>query len=277
MFLVMSKTIGIMAIKGGVGKTTIASSLAADLANHYGKKVLLVDANYSAPNIGLHMDIVQPVKTIHDVLSGKARMISAIHSRYGVDVVPGSYHPTHEIQPLKLRDRLASIKDSYDFVILDSSPTLTDETLSTILASDHLFVVSTPDYPTLSCSLRAARLASARGKPIEGIIINKIRDPAYELSLADLEAAMELPVVARFSDDPSAGRALFMRIPISVYKKTSRFGKEINKFSAALTNSREPGLLWKKLLPFALARESVNRQVMKQRFYSRNFSSSYEG
>ena len=49
----MSKTIGLIAIKGGVGKTTISASLASDLVNHYGKKVLLVDANYSAPNLGL--------------------------------------------------------------------------------------------------------------------------------------------------------------------------------------------------------------------------------
>ena len=56
----MAKTIGIVAIKGGVGKTTIAASLASDLVNSYKKKVLLVDANYSAPNLGLHMDVVEP-------------------------------------------------------------------------------------------------------------------------------------------------------------------------------------------------------------------------
>ena len=75
----MVKTIGIVAIKGGVGKTSISASLAADLVNRLGKKVLLVDANYSAPNLGLHMDIVEPVKTIHDVLSGDADISHAIH------------------------------------------------------------------------------------------------------------------------------------------------------------------------------------------------------
>ena len=54
----MTKVIGIIAIKGGVGKTTIAASLASNLVNEYHKKVLLVDANFSAPNLGLHMDII---------------------------------------------------------------------------------------------------------------------------------------------------------------------------------------------------------------------------
>ena len=44
--LIMGKVISIIAIKGGVGKTTIASSLAADLVNHYGMRVLLIDCNY---------------------------------------------------------------------------------------------------------------------------------------------------------------------------------------------------------------------------------------
>jgi MinD-like ATPase involved in chromosome partitioning or flagellar assembly len=78
----MSKTIGVISIKGGVGKTTVSSAIASGLVNHYGKKVLLVDANYSAPNLGLHMDIVEPVKTIHDVLAGKSRTIGAIHNRF---------------------------------------------------------------------------------------------------------------------------------------------------------------------------------------------------
>ena len=173
--LVMGRTIGIIAIKGGVGKTTISASLAADLVNHHGKKVLLVDANYSAPNLGLHMDIVTPKKTIHEVLDGKARIKSAIHNRYGVDVIPGSYVYNKRLNYLKLRDRINGLKGDYDFVIIDSSPSLNEEMLSTMLASDSLFVVTTPDYPTLSCSLSAAKLARDRGRPISGIIVNKIR------------------------------------------------------------------------------------------------------
>jgi len=212
-YFLMGRTIGIIAIKGGVGKTTIASSLACDLVNHFGKSVLLVDGNYSAPNLGLHMDVLEPKKTIHEVLDGRARITSAIHNRYGVDVVPGSYVYDKELNYLKLRDKLDKVKANYDFVILDSSPSLNEEILSTMLASDSLFVVSTPDYPTLSCSLRAASLAKQRGKPIDGIILNKIRDPAYEINLKEIEEVSGIPVVAKIRDDKINVRALFTRTP----------------------------------------------------------------
>ena len=117
----MGKIIGIIAIKGGVGKTTVSSSMAADLVNYYGKKVLLIDANYSATNLGLHMDIVEPEKTVHDVLLGKVRMQNAVHKRFGVDVVPGSYSYNKDLNYLKLKDKIGKLKDEYDFVVIDSS------------------------------------------------------------------------------------------------------------------------------------------------------------
>jgi len=215
----MGKTIGVISIKGGVGKTTISASLASDLVNHYGKKVLLVDANYSSPNLGLHMDIVEPEKTIHDVLARKAGIRGAIHDRYGVHVIPGSYVYEGKLNYLQLKDKLKKVKNDYDFTIIDSSPSLNEEVLSTILASDNLFVVTTPDYPTLSCSLRAAKLAKQRGRPISGIIMNKIRDPLYELTLREIEETVGIPVVSRIPDDKSNTRALFMGIPTSIYNR----------------------------------------------------------
>lgn len=268
----MGKTIGVISIKGGVGKTTIASSLAADLVNHHGRKVLLIDANYNAPNLGLHMDIVEPDKTIHEVLDGKAHLKSAIHNRFGVDVIPGSYIYQNKINYLKLKDKIKTLKDNYDFVILDSSPTLNEEVLSTMLAADNLFVVSTPDYPTLSCSLRATKLAKQRGTPISGIIINKIRDPAYELSLKEIEEATGIRVVAKIPDDKIHTRALFTRIPASVYDRRSKFGKEVNKLSSALIGKNEKRSFMGKFFGSNYKKEEVNRQLLRESFYKSRFN-----
>ena len=267
----MAKTIGIIAIKGGVGKTTVATSLATDLANHYDKKVLLVDANFSAPNLGLHMDILEPEKTIHHILDKKIHAKSAVIEKFGVDVIPGDYVYNRELPVLKLKDKLASLKDSYDFIVLDSSPSLNDEVFSTILASDVLFVVTTPDYPTLSCTIKAAKLARQRGRPIAGIIINKIRDPRFELNIHDIEESLDIPVVARIPDDKHALRSLFTRIPLPIYKKNSPLSKEINRLNAALTRNKEKKSFIQSIMPFDFKKERINRELLKDSFYSNTF------
>ena len=63
----MGKVIGIVSLKGGVGKTSVVTALGAAISE-FNKKVLLVDANFSAPNLGLHLNIINPEVTIHDVL-----------------------------------------------------------------------------------------------------------------------------------------------------------------------------------------------------------------
>lgn len=267
----MIKTLGVISIKGGVGKTTVAASIATDLANNYGKKVLLIDANYSAPNLGLHMDILEPEKTIHHVLDRKIQMKSAIHTKFGVDVIPGEYIYNKPLDFLKLKDKIKSVKNDYDFVVLDSSPSLNDEVLSTILASDALFVVTTPDYPTLSCTIKAAKLAKQRGKPIAGIIINKIRNPRYELNIREIEDSTDIPVVARIPDDKSAVKSVFTRIPLPVYKKSSPLAKEINNLCAALTQSKEKKSFLQRMIPFDFRKERINRELMKDSFYTKSF------
>jgi len=267
----MSKSIGIISIKGGVGKTTIASALAVDLVNTYGKKVLLIDANFSAPNIGEHMDIKNADKTIKEVLSGSTGINSAVQQRYGVDVLTGTFNDYDNINILKLKDRIERVKSAYDYVILDSSPNLNDEILATIVASDALFVVSTPDSPTLSCSIRAAQLAKQRGKPIAGVIINKIRDPKFELTLEELENQTGIPVVARIKDDKMHGRALFTRIPIPLYKPKASCSKEIKALSAAITGMKQPPSFIDYLLPRNYKKEHMNRQLLKEGFYNSIF------
>lgn len=265
----MAKTIGLISIKGGVGKTTISASLASNLANQHGAKVLLVDANYSAPNLGIHMNILSPEKTIHDVLK-EGNIRQAIHHKYGVDVVPGNFLFNHRINPLALKTRLARVKKDYDFIILDASPSLNDEVLSTILASDALFVVTTGDYPTLSCSMKAAKLARQRGKPIAGAILNKARSE-YQVSLHEIQSSTGIPVVSRIKEDDIVHLALHARVPAPMFARDSHFTKEIEKLSLALTGKKEKRSVLDMLLFNDYRPEEVNREVLRKRFNAMEF------
>ena len=179
------KVIGIISIKGGVGKTTVVSNLGATLSKDFDKKVLLVDGNITAPNLGLHLGILESEKSLHDVLYSQLPIQDAIQkSSFGFDVVTSSLSPKKcqqgRLNPYKLHNRLSQLKDVYDYIIIDSSPNLNDEILSTMIAADRLVVVTSPDYPTLSCTMHALKVAKEKKTPIVGLVLNKVRNKKFQ-------------------------------------------------------------------------------------------------
>ena len=212
----MTKIIGVISIKGGVGKTTVTSNLGAVLSQEFGKKVLLVDANFSAPNLGLHFGLVKPQATIHDVMAGKSKIDNAVYVHdAGFHFIPGALNASGKIDVFELKKRLKDVKDSYDVVLIDSSPSLNSEMLATIVASDELLVVTSPDYPTLSCTIRATKLAKAKNTPILGLVLNKKRGKNFELSTDDIEELSDVPVLAVLNDDVKVLEALSEVTPVS--------------------------------------------------------------
>ncbi len=266
-YFVMGKVIGILSIKGGVGKTTSAVSLAAALAS-FGKKVLIIDANFSAPNLGIHLNVIEPVKTIHHVLTDDANIEDVIHPLEGFDIIPASVYPKKQFDPLKLKDKVKKIKDKYDFVILDSSPSLNNETLATMLSSDELFVVSTPDFSTLTMTLKAIALAKKRGTPISGVIINKVYGKDFELSLENIEKTSEVPVLAVIPHDVNVLKSQAHFIPSTYFKPNSNSSFEYKKLAACIAGEKYNPMRWREIFhTISPRKQEVNREL----FYSNVF------
>mgnify|MGYP001588482488 CR=1 FL=1 len=263
----MGKTIGIVSLKGGVGKTSVVTALGGALSR-LGKKVLLVDGNLSSPSLGLHLNIIEPEKTLHDVLNRNARLREAVYPSGGFDVIPASIFKEMEVNPLKLKDHLNSIKKRYDVIVLDSSPSLDDETLAVILASDEIFVVTTPDHPTMSASLKAARLAKQRGTPISGIILNKVHNRDFELSLEDIEDTLDIPVLAVIPYDINVLKALSNMEPSTTFKPNSQGSEEFMKFAATITGEKYET---KGFMNFFRAIVPTKPEINREIFYSNVF------
>jgi len=264
--------ISFVSIKGGVGKTTLAVETASSLANDYGKKVLLIDGNFSAPNISLNLGL-QTNSTLHDLLSGKLKNIGNItYETHGFDFIPAALDFKDPVYFLKLRDALDKIRDNYDFIIIDSSPNV-QEVLPVIASSDKIFVVTTPDVSTLVTSMKAARLAQIRKVPIEGIIINKIRHPRFELTLNEIEKTSNIPVVARIQDDKEMLESLFYFKPHNMHKPNSAVSQEIRRFAGSLAGKPERiGWFMKNFSKVGnFGKEKVNREILRQKLYQEQF------
>lgn len=257
----MARTIGIVSLKGGVGKTSVTAAL-GDAFSAIGKKTLLVDGNLSAPNLGMHFDIIEPKFSLHHVLARKIKPSDAVHKLENFDLIPSSVFTKHEISPLKLKDRISYLKNSYDVIVLDSSPSLNDETLGVMLASDGILVVTTPDHPTLSNTLKAVKLARQRGIPIVGLVLNKVYNKNFELSIKDIENTIDIPVMAVIPHDTIFLKALSeFKTPVNL-KPRSEASEEIKRLAATLLGEKYQPAGFKRFFSWANPSiQEINRQI----------------
>jgi chromosome partitioning protein len=183
----MGKVIAIVNQKGGVGKTTTAINLAASLAI-LEKKVLLIDADPQAnASSGMGFDVKVHRTSIYECLIDKASPKDAILNTEvkGFDLIPSHIDLVGaEIEMLSLPNRerimktvIDKIRDKYDFIFIDCSPSLGLITVNALTASDSVIIPVQCEYfalEGLGKLLNTVKLIQVRLNPqleIEGFLL----------------------------------------------------------------------------------------------------------
>ncbi len=263
----MARVIGILSLKGGVGKTFTVTAL-GDALSDFGKKVLLVDGNLSAPNLGIHFNILNPAATLHSVLKGEVNPKDAVHKLDNFDIIPSSLFDNSVINPLKLRDKIKYLKRSYDFIILDSPPSINEESLAVLNASDELFVVITPDYQTLGTTLKTIKSIKQKGIPVDGLIINKVHKKDFEISSENIEDTAEIPVMAVIPHDINVLRAQSKFRVYTKYKPKSEGSDEFKRLAAALLGQKyKPVKMRRTFRWLNPKRQDINRTIFYESIF----------
>ncbi len=245
------KIITITSGKGGVGKTTTAINLGAAL-NSFGKDVIVVDANLTTPNVGLHLGApIVPINLNH-VMQGKAKVSDAIYEHEsGTKIIPSSLS-VRELRKLnheKLKDVSRKLKGMADFVIFDSAAGLGDEAISSIEAADELIVVTNPEITAVTDALKTVKLANELGKTVKGIIITRVRGDKNEMAVSNIREMLDLPVLGVVPEDRNVLASLRRKdaiIHTYPYSKSSLAYKKIASKIAGI-NYKEPSF-WQKLV-----------------------------
>ena len=154
----MSRCIAVANQKGGSGKTTTARSLASALAER-GRRVLLVDLDPQASlSEGCGLELHKLAQTTYQVLIGSAKLEDVIRPvEKNVDIAPTNIHlSAAELQLVnmnrredKLRNALKSVRDDYDFVLIDCPPSFGLLTVNALSAADLVLIPMTCDYYTM--------------------------------------------------------------------------------------------------------------------------------
>ena len=262
------KVLGIISIKGGVGKTTVTVALGFALANEFGKKVLLVDTNFSAPNLALHVGFVNPKRTIHNVLCDNMPAEKAVYaSEYGFDILPGAL-VYGKINPSELRNKIMPLREKYDVILIDSSPTLNEEIVSAILASDEILVVTTPDHITLANTLLAIKLAKKSNVNVLGLVLNKVHRKSFELDIDEIEEISNSSVLAVVPYELKILEALSRNVPSTKHAMTDST-VEYKKLAGALIGKRynDPRLKSriKQMFSRKAPKQEINRNALQKR------------
>ena len=259
----VAKVIGVIALKGGVGKTTVVANLGATLAEHYQKKVLIVDANFSTPHLGLHVGLVDADHHLHHALEDKYSIYEAIYQHeLGFHIIPGKLSPT-PINPYALKEKIDPLREIYDYIIIDSSPSLNDEMAATIVASDEIIVISSPDYPTLSSTLHAIKIAKEKESPIRGIVLNKVRKKKFELTNKDISEASDVEILANIPDSLKVLSATSKMTPVVSFAPKDEASIVYKKLAGDLTGENPKKTKKSSTKKKSATKKAVNKSSKK--------------
>lgn len=151
----MAKVIAISNQKGGVGKTSTASAMVSGLSRK-GYKILAIDLDPQG-NLGFCLGAeIDNSPTVYELLKGTVKIDQVIQRKNGIDIIPSNIllsgaeiEFTQIGREALLKNGISTIKDRYDYIVIDTPPALNILTVNAYTATDNLIIPMIPEILSL--------------------------------------------------------------------------------------------------------------------------------
>ena len=247
----MAKIFVVTSGKGGTGKTTTSINLAAALTN-LNNEVILVDANLTTPNVGLHLGAPIVPITLNHILNNKADISDAIYEHHsGTKIIPASLSikELKDINYKNFNSFAKKLKKISDFVIFDSAAGLGEEARSVINSADEIIIVTNPEMPAVTDALKTIKFVEEKNKPIKGIIVNRVKRNKIEMPVSNLKEMLEYPIIGIIPEDVSIQESIIKKDAVFHTHPKSKASKSYKNIALRILGKSptEKKSFWRRL------------------------------
>ena len=240
------KVITLVGAKGGTGVTSLALHLALELVHEGHRKCLLVDQHPALGDASLYLGTGRHQYSFYELASNAERLDEELlrgfllHHNSGLDLLdsPEAVDAIHGASPSSVEHTLAFLADTYQFVVVDCPPGLTDGTRACISQSEQVAIVLTAELPSVRNTVRYMEHLSRLGYSSNSIhvVLNR-HSKKGPLSDDRIEKALGRAISLRVPNNYNEViRAINTGSPIPRGSK-SDFGAAIHKWAHELASS----------------------------------------
>ncbi|NCV95869.1 MAG: hypothetical protein EBW33_03900 [Actinobacteria bacterium] len=247
------KLITVYSAKGGCGKTTIASNLAAALSKDNSTSVCLVDMDLQFGDIATALRI-HPTKTVTSALEmgesvdieGLNKVLLRYENMFDVLLAPTNPSDVEMLNPEFLSKIVATLQHNYDFVVIDTSPALSEVIFRMLRDSDLVLLLTTLDMPAIKnlkltiSALDALGLSKSRRR----LILNK-SDLKVGLDAKDVEAlvdediSIQVPSSTKVTSASNEGQLVIQAHPHNpVSKAIFQLANQVREITRELSGTK---------------------------------------
>jgi pilus assembly protein CpaE len=235
--------------KGGTGKTVIATNTAASVAKYEGKKALLLDLDLQFGDAAIMLGI-EPEKTIYDLVVAPGELDTEKLAGYvtrhasGLDILPAPLRPEDAelVTEAKLGQLLEVAKQSYDVIVVDTSPFFHGPMLATLDRTDELLLVCSLDVPTLKnvrLALQTLELLSFPDDRVR-LVLNRANSKVG-MKPGEVESALQVKVRFSVPSDRAVPIAVNRGNPAVLADARADFSKAVREMAGAIVPAEADG------------------------------------